>query len=153
MAETKIDYVENKGFWIAEIYMELAYEYILQALNTSGLDISFTEDFREDLLFHSEGLAKGMFVLTWNSFINSKEDEGIIINILEDAKSILEDKGGLIQVVELNNYEVKKEEISSEWPSPMKTSEIIKIMDALIAMFKGEWEETRYGMEIDYSFF
>ncbi len=152
MAETKIDYKENKGFWIAEIYMELTYEYILQSLNTTTLNISFIEDFREDLLFHTEGLAKGMFVLTWNSFINSEEDEGIIINILEGAKSILADKRSLINVVELNSYEVKKEDVASKWTNPIKTSEIVKIIDILILMFKGEWEEVRYGMEIDYSF-
>jgi len=153
MGETKIDYKENKGFWIAEIYMELTYEYILQALNTSVLDIPFIEEFKEDLLFHTEGLAKGMFVLTWGSFIKTKDDKQLVISILEETRSLLESKGEIILAFELNEFEIKKEEVASKWPNPIKTFEIIKIIDTLILMFKGEWTKTRYGMEIDYSFF
>ncbi|WGH74769.1 hypothetical protein P8625_11840 [Tenacibaculum tangerinum] len=152
MAETKIDYKGGKGFWIAEIYMELTYEYILQALEDSEEIIPFKDDLKEDINFFVNAYGKGMLTLLWFNFIKTDEDEKIMICLLNRAKKILESKGDYIEVDELNGYEEKKEEMASKWPKPIKTTEIIKIIDTLILMLKGEWEETSYSMEIEYSF-
>ena len=151
MATTHIDYKDDKGFWVAEIYIELTYEYILQALNNKTNQIPIEKNLRKDLELFTSGMFKGMLTLTWDTFLSS-EDEQVIVSILEDTKTLLQNKGEYISKEELNSYEVKKGEMASVWPKPIKISEVIKIVDALILMFKGEWDETSYGMDIDYSF-
>jgi len=151
MATTYIDYKEDKGFWIAEIYMELTYEYIKQALEQRIDEIDFKEDLNKDLELFTSGMFKGMLTLTWSTFLKSKHDNKMI-SILEDTKTLLQNKGEIITTGELNSYEVKKEEMASIWPKPLKTSEVIKIINILILMFKDEWRETNYAMNIDYSF-
>jgi len=152
MATTFIDYNENKGFWIAEIYMELTFEFILQTLEKIEFEAPFKQEFKEDLEFNVNGFAKGMLVLTWHSFIKTNEDEELVIRILNETILLLKEKGEFIPIKELNDYEVKKEEDAAHWPKPFKTAEITKILETLILMLKNEWHETRYGMEIDYSF-
>lgn len=152
MATTHIDYKEGKGFWIAEIYIELTYEYILQTLEQMNDEITFKEELKDDIHFNINAYAKGMLTLTWHSFLKTLEDEQIMISILESTKILLQSKGNYISVDELNSYEVKKEEMAIKWLKPIKTSEITKIVDTLILMFKGEWNETSYNMDIDYSF-
>ncbi|MEP0263112.1 hypothetical protein [Dokdonia sp.] len=152
MAKTFIDYREDIGFWVAEIYMELTYEYVLQALNSIEDDLSIREELIEDIEFNINGLARGMLTLTWYSFLKNEEQLNEIDLVLNNAKNLLLDKGEYILVEELNKYEVKKKEMASKWPKPIKTSEVIKIVEALILMLNDEWYEPNYSMNIDYSF-
>ena len=153
MATTFIDYKKEKGFWIPEIYMELTYEYILQALNSIRSNLSIREEVKEDIKFNTTGLAKGMLTLTWQSFLKGKKQESEMIYILEETIKLLNAKEEFISVKELNSYENKKEEVASSWPKPLRTSEIIKIVEALMLMLKNEWNKpSNYVMEINYSF-
>ncbi|CAL2080609.1 hypothetical protein [Tenacibaculum sp. 190524A05c] len=153
MATTFIDYNRDKGFWIAEIYMELTYEYILQALNNINEKISIREELEDDINFNITGLAKGMLTLTWQSFLKDKDQESEMIFVLEETKKLLNSKEEFISVRELNSYENKKEDVASKWPKPIKTLEVIKIVDALILMLKNEWNKpSNYEMDIEYSF-
>lgn len=150
---TKIDYKEGKGFWIAEIYMELTYEYILQAIDNIEDNLNIREELIEDIEFNINGLAKGMLTLTWHSFLKNDEQVDEMIFVLNNTKNLLLDKGEYISAEELNKYEIKKEDVASKWPKPIKTSEVIKIVEALILMLNDEWDKpNNYAMDIDYSF-
>ena len=149
MTTTFIDYREDIGFWIEEIYMEIVFEYIDQSLETYNGNISFREDLDFDLNFNTTGLSKGMLTLTWDSFLNyNYENEQTMISILESTKDFLTSKGQLINSDELNILE-KKKESEMIWKKSLKISEVLKIIDALILMLKNEWQETNYDMKID----
>lgn len=153
MAETKIDYKDGKGFWIAEVYMELTYEYILQALHSIEDDLNIREELIWDIEFNIKGFARGMLTLTWHSFLKDKEQIDEMVLVLNNTKNLLLDKGEYISVEELNKYEVKKEDLASHWPKPIQTSEVIKIVDALMLMLQDKWDKpNNYGMDIEYSF-
>ena len=152
MAKTFIDYKEDIGFWIPEIFMELTYEYVLQTLHAIEGDLSIREELIEDIEFNINGLAKGMLTLTWGSFLKNEEQLNEIVLVLNDTKNLLSNKGEYISVEELNEYEVKKKEMASNWPKPIKTAEVIKIIEAIILMLNDEWDEPNYSMSIDYSF-
>ena len=152
MATTFIDYKDDKGFWIAEIYMELTFEYINQALSNTKDEIPFRDDLLFEHEFFSNGYSKGILTLLWNSFLQyDKDNEQIMIGLVEETKQLVASKGKHISTKELNSYEEKKES-NVVWHKPLKTSEIIKILDALILMLKDQWDETSYDMKIDYSF-
>lgn len=153
MGQTYIDYKEGKGFWVAEIYMELTYEYILQALHSIEDDLNIREELIWDIEFNIKGFARGMLTLTWHSFLKNKEQIDEMVFVLNNTRNLLLDKREYISVEELNKYEVKKEDMASNWPKPMKTSEVIKIVDGLILMLQDKWDKpNNYGMDIAYSF-
>jgi len=152
MATTYINYKDDNGFWIDEIYMELVFEYVLQMLKSEQKLIHFSSELIEDLEFDSRGCSRGYLILDWKYILNTHEDKLFMIDLLKNTIGIVKRKGEFISVSELNQYEKGKGINGQKWPKPLKTSEIIKILDTLILMLKDEWHETRYGMEIDYSF-
>ena len=155
MSDTKIDFKDSKGFWINEPYFEMTCNFILQALNAREEEFSFREIITKDLTYKVNGYDHGMLVITWRDYIKTKEEELQMASILEDAMAIVEAKGEYITTEELNSYEAAKEEqyFAFNWPNPLPTQEVGKILDALVKILKGEWESTNYAMYIDYSFF
>jgi len=141
MSDTFIQYEKNKGFWCHEKYMELSFEYILQALDLIEEEISIRDVLSTDLEFHTSGASYGLLTLTWGSFVKTTDQENEIILILEEAIKIVENKGGYISIEELNSIEAKKKYRDPVfWTAPYETRKLIKIYNALIDMFSHEWD-------------
>lgn len=148
---TFIDYEEDKGFWIDEAYMELVFYFIWKTFNRINPDV----DFKEKMEWYLESAASsglyGMLVLGWQDILKTPKEEEEMIEILETTKKDLEVFGEFISIEELTeaaSYE-KNPEYRSKWSKPLKTEEVIKVIEALITMLKKEWTEDQ-NLDFDY---
>lgn len=150
MSDTKIDYKNGKGFWIAEIFIQLAWHYVNQEIVKN--QYSFTNKAKILRKLHSgiNGFNTGYLVLSWdNSIINSTEEQTMIL-VLQTVKTTLQNKGAFISVSELQSIPTEDEDFKIYYRDPFPTVEIIKILDALIQMLQGTWTSTNYSMDIVY---
>lgn len=70
-----------------------------------------------------------------------------MIRLLEKVVYDLEQKGEYISVEELQAFPSEADGWKSFWDRPFKTSNMLKIFNALIQMLKGEWDSTNYNMD------
>lgn len=153
MPTTFITFGNNKGFWIHEFYMQLAYYFIYEELIKLQYGLSNKDELLDRLKFHIDGYSSGIMSLDWYDVIKSTEDIQTVISLLENLKKVIHKKGKQITVSELKNitsidYEFKRLYSRNPFPS----DELIKILDALKQMLEGNWESNNYDMKIKYEY-
>ena len=147
MARTFIDYKEGKGFEINEVYIQLAFCYIYQEAKKSQYIFSNKQEILESL----QDDINGYFVLMWHDDLVNQSDDHSMLQVLQNVKTALQSKGAYISVAELQTIPTEDKDFKRFYGRyPFPTSELIKVIDALIQMLQGTWESTNYNMDINY---
>lgn len=153
MADTKITYKENKGFWIHEVFLQLALFYIVQEISKIQHDIPNKQELLDDLNVDIQGYTHGYMCVGLFDYINSTSEEQTMMQILQSVKTLLENKGTYISVAELQAIPTQDKDFKHLFNrKPFPTAELIKIIDALIKMLEGTWDSTNYNMDINYQY-
>lgn len=151
MATTFIDYKDKKGFYISESFMQLAIFYISEELKKSQYTFVNKTDLLDTLDSSIKGYDKGFLVLLWDEELVGTDDEQTMIQVLQNVKASLLSKGNMISLAELKSIPTDDPDFERLFSSkPFPTSELIKIMDALIQMLNGSWTSTNLYMDINY---
>ncbi|HCN47958.1 MAG TPA: hypothetical protein DIT10_02465 [Chryseobacterium sp.] len=90
-------------------------------------------------------------VLLWDEELVGTDDEQTMIQVLQNVRASLLNKGSMISIAELKSIPTDDPDFEILFSSkPFPTSELIKIMDALIQMLNGSWTSTNLYMDINY---
>ena len=150
MAVTFIDYQNNKGFYIHENYIQLAFMYIYPEMQKP--QYNFTN--KPDLLYDCEsiinGIRSGYLVLSWDDYLVGNTDEQLMIQLLQNVVSHLQTKGAYISLSELQGMTTEDDHWLRVMDKKFPTAELIKIFIALIQMLQGTWTSTNYDMKINW---
>lgn len=146
-------YYKDKGFQISDIFMQLAIYYINEELKKNQyifINKDSLQKYHESII---NGHMAGWLVLDWDTIIVNNVEEQTMIQILQILKTTIRNKGSYISISELQaiptiDRDFKLFYSRKEFP----TSELIKIVDALIEMLQGTWEFTNYDIDIDYRY-
>lgn len=153
MATTKIVYKENKGFWINESFMQLAYCYIYEELKKSQYTVTNKNQLLDEIKFHIDGYSTGIMSLGWYGFVETDAEKQTMVTVLQNVKVTLQSKGSYISVAELQSIPTEDKDFKILYSrKPFPTAELIKIIDALIKMLQGTWDSTNYNMDINYQY-
>jgi len=150
MSTELIDY-KNKGFQISDIYMQLVLYYINEELKKNQYIFTnkgYLQRYHESII---NGNMAGWFAFLWDEKLSNSSDEQTMLQVLENVKITLQNKGSFISVAELQTIPTEDKDFKrfyGRYPFPI--SELIKIIDALIQMLQGTWESTNYNMDINY---
>ncbi|MEN2401525.1 hypothetical protein GKZ90_0017165 [Flavobacterium sp. MC2016-06] len=150
MPDTKITNGNNLGFWVHEIYMQLAYCYIYDELIKPQYSIINKDDMLYSIKFHIDGYSTGIMSLGWENYTNSQSDKQMIILVLQSVKTNLQNKGAIITITELQAIPTQDDHFKTYYRDPFPTYQLIKIVDALIEIIQGDWTSTNYSMDIEY---
>jgi hypothetical protein len=154
MADCKITHGQNKGFWIAESFMQLVLHYIYKEASKPQYTITNKPLFLEDMKFKIDGYANGYMTLGWGGFIESTVEKQTMIQILQNVKTTLQSKGINISVSELMSIPTADETLKYMLDKkPFPTAELIRVIDALIQILEGTWESTNYNMDLNWRYF
>ncbi len=148
MAVTKIDYKEEKGFWIVEDLMELVFQYIYNELKQKDKYENFSdiEKLLLDCDIITNGHCRGYLTLSWNRHFTGEEDEQEMIRLLENIIENLQTKDKIISVEELHSFSSESKDWKIFWDKPFPKENLLSVFNALVKMLKGEWESTNYSM-------
>lgn len=153
MSATTLIKYKNKGFWINENFMQLLFNYLYEEVQKSEYVFLDKNDLLDDLKEGVKGWYKGYFALSWEEILKVPADEQNLIKLLQNVKVVLQNKKSNISVNELQSIDVEDDTFKYLFSrKPFPTSELIKIIDALIKMLQGTWEFTNYNMEINYHY-
>lgn len=150
MSDTKITNGNNIGFWVHEIYMQLAYCYIYDELIKPQYSITNKDDILYSIKFHIDGYSTGIMSLGWETFTNNPSDKQTIISVLQAVKTNLQNKGAFIPFTELQSIPTEDDDFKIYYRDPFPTSQLIKIVHAIIEIIHGTWTSTNYSMDIVY---
>ncbi|MCX2431030.1 hypothetical protein [Pedobacter sp. GR22-10] len=153
MPTTFIEYKDDKGFNIAEDFMQLTIYYIHEELKKPQyifVNKNIFEMGHEGII---DGVASSYLTLPWNKILINSSEEQTMIQILQEVKASIQNKGVYISVAELQSIPTKDKDLKRLFSrKPFPTSELIRIIDALIKMLQGTWEYTNYNMDINYQY-
>lgn len=151
MSTTFIELKDNKGFYIHESFMQLAYCYLYTELEKSLYNISNKDDLLYSIRFHIDGYSSGIMSLGWRNL--NQHDEQVMLLVLQNVKTILDNKGEYISVAELKAIPTEDKDFKILYSrKPFPTAELIKIIDALVKMLLGTWDSNNYSMDINYQY-
>jgi len=152
MATELIDY-KDKGFQISDIFMQLAIYNINEELKKNQYIFTNKDALQEYHESIINGHMAGWLILDWDTIIVNKAEEQNMIQILQIVKTTILNKGSYISVGELQAIPTMDKDFKLFYSrKPFPTSELIKIVDALIEMLQGTWEFTNYDMNINYQY-
>lgn len=150
MSDTKITNGNNLGFWVQEIYMQLAYCYIYDELIKPQYSLTNKDDMLYSIKFHVDGYSTGIMSLGWEDFANNPSDNQTITLVLQNVKINIQNKGEFITIDELQAISTNDDDFKIFYRDPFPTFQLIKIVDALIQMIQGTWTSNNYRMDIVY---
>lgn len=151
MADCKITHGQNKGFWIAESFMQLALHYIYDEVSKPLYNITNKALFLEDMRFKIDGYANGYMTLGWDGFVVTTTEKQTMIQVLQNVRTTLQNKGTFISIEEQKT--IATEDHTFEYilgRKPFPTVELIRVIDALIQMLEGTWTSTNYNMDLNW---
>ncbi len=150
MADCKLVYKNNKGFWIHETYAQLVFQFIYNELRKTNY--TFTN--KENILYDCKGIVNGWFKgyigLSWDEDLVSQADEQMMILALQNTITTLKEKGKYITVAEQRAMPTEDEHWKRVMDRDFPVSELVRILNTLINMLQGTWESTNYDMKINY---
>jgi len=153
MATTFINYNLNYGFYIAESFMQLAMYYIYTEAKNPQYIFSDKSGLLRDFRFKIDGIENPYFVLSWSSIFIDFTDEQTMITVLQNVMINLQNRGMYISLGELQEIDSVDFEFKNSYSrKPFPTSEIIKIIEALVQTMQGTWSSTNFSMKIDYRY-
>ncbi|MEN2398877.1 hypothetical protein GKZ90_0003780 [Flavobacterium sp. MC2016-06] len=150
MADAKIDYKNDIGFWIHETYMQLVFHFIYAELQKTKYDFINKPELLLDCEGKINGWTNGYLVLTWNRFICGTIEEQTMIHLLQNVIIHLENKEKYITIAELQVMPTEDEHWKSVMDKDFPISELIRIFNTLIQMLQGVWESNNYDMKINW---
>ena len=154
MADTFISHGKDKGFWIAEAYMQLCFHYIYEEIRQTQHILQNKKLFLQDMKFKLDGYTNGYMTLGWPTFIESDTETRTMIKVLQNVNITLQQKGTNISVAELNAIETDDSDFKGLFSrKAFPTAELVKVIDALIQILQGTWDSDNYDMKIDYGFY
>jgi hypothetical protein len=148
MSDTKFEYKNNKGFWISTSFAQLALHYIYTELEKPQYNVTNKSDMLEKMSYDLNGYVEPGF--TWRGHITNPTEEQTLIQVLQNVKTTLQNKGAFISVDEMQA--IPTEDRMFKWlysEKPFPTGDLIKIIDALIQMLEGTWEPTNFDMDAE----
>ncbi len=147
-----IDY-NDKGFCTSDSYMQLALYYINEEFKEN--QYVFTNK-NTILKYHEEvinGYMAGWFAFLWDEYILNTTEEQTMVQVLQNVKITLLNKGSNISISELQAIPTVDEDFKHLYSrKPFPISELIKIIDALIQMLQGTWTADNFDMDINYKY-
>lgn len=153
MASAFIQYQNGKGFNIAEDFIQLMIYYIHEELEKPQYAFINKNLFvmgHEGII---NGISSGYLTLPWKRILVSTEEEQTMIQILQNVKIALQNKGAFISVSELQSIQTDDEDFKYLYSrNPFPVAELIKIIDVLIQMLQGTWVSNKYDMVINYKY-
>lgn len=153
MATAFIQYKNGKGFNIAEDFMQLMTYYIYEELKKTQYIFAKKDLFIMDFEGIINGYQSSYLTLGWNKILTNPSEEQTMIQILQTVKTSLQNKGIYISISELQAIPTEDVDFKLLFSrNPFPTSELIKIIDALIKMLQGTWDSTNYDMDINYQY-
>lgn len=150
MPDCKITYKEDKGFWIEEVFMQLIYHYIYDELIKPEYNVPNKNQLLDEIKFHIDGYSTGVMSLGWYGFIESDVEIQTMIQVLENVKLSLNNKGQYISVSDLQSIPTEDDEFKFYYSTPFPIPELIKVLNALIQMLNNTWTSKTYDMKIAY---
>lgn len=151
MPDTFVTYKENKGFYIAESFMQLTWYYVLQEIINPQYNFVNKQDLIEDFQQDIDGIHAGYLVLSWDDYLDNFTEEQTMIQVLQNVKTTLQNKGAFISIQEQKT--IQTEDHTFEYmlgKKPFPTAELIRVIEALIQMLQGIWESTNYNMYLNW---
>jgi hypothetical protein len=147
---THIEY-KDKGFWIGEAEMEMIFYFILKAFNKLDPNIDFKDILRDDLEAKASSGNYGYLVLVWPYYIKNEEHELQMAEIIEEAIRNIQDFGEYIPTSALKEAAAYNPlvEHRTVYEKPLETKKVLEVLNALVAMLKGEWEHEDLYLAFD----
>lgn len=146
MSDIRITYKNNKGFWINESFMQLGFYYILREVEKPQYNITNKSELLELMSYSINGYVSPS--LGWVGHLTNETEEQTMIQVLQNVKTTLQNKGVFISVEEQNTITTEDNTFSYILGvKPFSTAELIRVIDALIQMLQGTWESTNYDMD------
>lgn len=153
MATTFIEYKDHKGFWIHESFMQLVFHYIYDEIKKTEYNFTNKNQLLEEIKFQIDGYSCGSVSLGWYGFVENNIEKQSMITALQNIKTYLQSLGAHISITQLQSIPTEDEDFKRLYSrKPFPVSELVKILNALIEMLKGNWNSTNYDMEIDYKY-
>lgn len=149
MAVESMDY-KDKGFITSDIFMQLALYYIHEEFKKDQYTFIRKEILTDYHLMVINGQMAGWFAFLWDEYISNASEEQTMVQILQIVKARIYNKGTHISLTELQAIPTVDNDFKGFYNKPFPTSELIKMLDALIQMLEGDWEYEDYDMHIDY---
>ncbi|KMQ58416.1 hypothetical protein ACM46_22190 [Chryseobacterium angstadtii] len=146
-----IDY-KNKGFQTSDIFMQLAIYYINEEFKKEQYIFTNKHSLEEYHKSVINGQMAGWFAFLWDLYIANASEEETMIQILQAVKTIIHHKENYISVNELQAIPTADGDFKIFYRKPFQTAELIRILDALIQMLQGTWNDTNYDMDINYRY-
>lgn len=154
MATTFIDYKNDKGFYISESFIKLTMYYIYLELQKPQYIFLSKQELLDDLSDKINGLRNGYIVLGWDDVLNNPSEEQTMIQVLQNVKTSLQNKGANIPVSELISIPTQDDTLKYMLDKkPFPTVELIRVIDALIQMLEGTWNSDNYDMNLNWRYF
>lgn len=153
MGSTFISYDKLNGFYINEQFMQLTMHYIYTEVVKPQHIFSNKQELIENLEESINGYYHGYLTLYWN-YIFNESDKQVMIQVLLNVKLDLQNKGNNISVEELKNISTEDYLLSSLFDKkPFPTTELIRVVDALIEILQGTWNSTDYDMDLNWRYY
>ncbi|WP_223606300.1 hypothetical protein [Chryseobacterium sp. OSA05B] len=149
MATENMNY-KDKGFLTSDIFMQLAFHYINEELKKADYIFTKKEELQEYHRMVINGEMGGWFAFLWDSYISDSSEEQTMIQILQNVKNSIQNKGSYISTAELQSIPTKDGDFKIFYNKPFPTEDLNKIIGALIKMLEGTWDLTNYDMYINY---
>jgi len=148
MPETFIDYETDKGFGISEAFLEVLSNFICQVFEEKGLanKSEWYLNLYNEFDIARKGLRQGYLGFLLKKFLNDQVKEQEFVSILKATKSKIQNKGTEIRIQDLNSLEKNKPKdvFKNNWTIPIKTKDLVNVLDILIKMINGEWQSTTH---------
>lgn len=152
MATEFIDY-NDKGFITSDSFIQLAIYYINEEFKENQYVFTNKNTLLEYHKSVINGYMAGWFAFLWDEYISNSTEEQTMVQILQNVKITLSNIGSYISISELQAIPTVDEDFKHLYSrKPFPTSELIKIINALIQMLQGTWTTDNYDMDINYRY-
>jgi len=148
MSQTKIEYEGGKGFWINEVFVQLAFHFIYDEMLKPSYVFTNKPDLLYDCLAIINGHRSGVLVLNWDDDLEGAEDEQQMILLLTNVVATLRSKGAYIPAAELQAMPTEDAHWLRVMDKDFPVAELVRICEALIQLLRRSWEGENDAMEI-----
>ena len=153
MASAFIQYQNGNGFNIAEDFMQLFLYYANEEIKKPQYLFINKNLLIQDNESVIDGYQSNYLTLGWKNILTNTSEEQTMIEVLQNVKTTLQNQGAFISVAEMQAIPTEDEDFKLLYSrNPFPTSELIKIIDALIQMLQGTWTADNYDMDINYRY-
>lgn len=141
MATSFITMNDVNGFWVDDGLMQVACWGIVCAIDNSKTNnIEWMKNgFREHIFNNSQGMFVGFMHLSLDEYLTSESHFSSFIECIAYARKIFLGFGDLIPAEWANNFQLI-DNTRREWLKPIETIAVIKLLNSLELVVKGEYK-------------